>query len=100
MCTGPQRLEEEVSDDMTHERYPIENRRRLPFQNPEWHQFSGKQYRYPNQFGEALLVEGANCLPEHVDALVMRGEIFPMETAEPMPATLGPLAPALESTGE
>ena len=56
-------------------------------QNEEWHKFSGKEYRYPNQFGEALVVEEVNCTSEEVAQLLDRGVIFPMEIAQPMSAT-------------
>jgi hypothetical protein len=71
---------------MSHERYPLEERTRIPFYNEEWHRYAGKEYRYPSQAGEALVVEGVNCLPEHAQQLETEGVIFPMETGQPMPA--------------
>ena len=55
--------------------------------NEEWQAYKGVEYRYPSQFGEALLVEGVNCTQEEADALKERGAIFPIQIGEPMRAT-------------
>lgn len=55
--------------------------------NEEWRKYSDRSYRYPNQFGEAVLIPGVNCMEEEAQALAERGAIFPLEIAEPQRAT-------------
>lgn len=54
----------------------------------EWQGLKGVEYRYPNQFGEALLVPGVNCSIEEAQALIDRGAVFPLETAQPAPSVM------------
>ena len=78
--------------------------------NEEWHALSGRENRYPGQFGEpdaavtfvyrvgdngfahtseqgeALIVPGVNCGEEEETQLRERGAVFPIETAQPAPS--------------
>jgi len=84
---------------MSHERYTLEQRTENHWRNPGWEKFSSKQYRYPSAIGEALLVEGVNCLLETAQELAESGLIFPIETAQPTPAVESPTVNLSQKNG-
>lgn len=84
---------------MSHERYPLEARLRVPFSHtiPSEPRPTGigddadglkdQPFLHRTPTGEALIVPGINCIPDEVAQLAERGAVFPLEVAEPQLAT-------------
>ena len=73
---------------MSHERYTLEQRLSIPFKDSLKPKAEETVYGYDNGHGEAVLIPGVNCSMEEAQSLIERGAIFPLEIAQPVPATI------------